>query len=336
MSPRIGMSQDLRIGVSQLGSWPGTDPHTALRISLEETPDLPVLPELPELGPPAAMIGRASALLPGLDVDLQPAGWRLHHGAGRDQRIARRWFADDLDRLEELAGDHTGALRIAVAGPWTLAASLELPRGEKVITDHGAGREVAASLAEGIAEVSADLARRLPGLTVTWQLDEPLLPMVSQGALRTASGYGRYRSVDDPQLVERLRVVLDGLVDPWLHCCAADVPVGLLLGIPGVVPAVDAALLTSVGWDAVGSGLDAGRQVALGIARPPAAAASDPDGLARTLLRRWEQLGLDQTPAAGLWLTPACGLAGVTEPTALAVLRALRSAADIVADTLAG
>ena len=46
---------------------------------------------------------------------------------------------------------YTGPFKIQVAGPWTLAATVEKPRGDKVLTDHGARRELAQALAEGAA-----------------------------------------------------------------------------------------------------------------------------------------------------------------------------------------
>ena len=56
----------------------------------------------------------------------------------------------DLDQLEEVVQDYEGPVKIAVAGPWTLAASLEHPRGDKVLPDTGARREVGQSLEQGI------------------------------------------------------------------------------------------------------------------------------------------------------------------------------------------
>ncbi len=55
----------------------------------------------------------------------------------------------DLDALEAAAGDYVGPLKLQVAGPWTLAASLELTRGDKALADPGAVRDIAESLADG-------------------------------------------------------------------------------------------------------------------------------------------------------------------------------------------
>lgn len=316
-----------RIRSTQLGSWPGTDHHLALRIAFEETPDLPVLPELPDRGPHAAMIGRATALLTELSVDLQPAGWRLIHGTARDHRRAHQLLRDDLERLEERAQGWTGALKVAVTGPWTLAASIDLPMGEKVLSDHGARRDVADALLAGITDLRSELARRLPGITWVVQLDEPMLPLVSRGEVRTDSGLHRYRPIDEPELVRPLTAVAE-LGPTWLHSCAAHLPLSWLARIPGLALSVDESLVDNTGWDVLGAALDAGRTVALGTR------ADGPDELAHRTLRRLERLGLGPEAAERLWLTPTCGLADRTEADAVRELRQLASAAAIVTETL--
>ena len=171
-----------------IGSWPGTDAADAIKIAFAECPELPYLPELPARGAYAGMIGRATALLPGLAVDLQPAGWRLTDGSGRDHRLAIATLRADLDQLEEQAQGYQGPVKYSVAGPWTLAATMERPRGDRVLADSGARRDLGQSLAEGIKTTIAEMARRLPETEPLVQLDEPLLPSVLAGAVPTASG----------------------------------------------------------------------------------------------------------------------------------------------------
>ncbi len=326
-----------QVRATQIGSWPGTDLDLALRIACEEAPDLPVLPELPDRGPHAEMIGRATALLPGLSVDLQPAGWRLIHGEARDRRRTHQQFRDDLERLEEriaaLAQQETDwgqRLKIAVAGPWTLAATLDLPFGERVLSDTGARREVAQSLTAGVTELRSELARRLPDVELIIQIDEPMLAMVAGGELRTSSRLNRIAAVDEPELVAPL-AELAATGETWLHSCGADVPVRSLMTIDDLVLALDADLLTRAGWDAVGEALDAGRIFALGHS-----VARGPDDLAHAVLDRIEELGLGPEVTDRLWLTPSCGLADRTETDAVRELRTLRSAAAIITETLLG
>ncbi|MDN5726119.1 MAG: hypothetical protein L0G99_09355 [Propionibacteriales bacterium] len=322
--------------VSQIGSWPGTDLDLALRIALTDSPDLPVLPELPARGAQAGMIGRATALLPGLDFDLQPAGWRLHHGSGHDQRRAHQLFRDDLDRLEEQAQGYVGPLKFSVTGPWTLAASLERPMGDKVLADHGARREVAASLAAGISELTDELRRRMPDVAPVWQLDEPLLPAVRAGRVATASGFSRHRTVDLPEIVGAVELIMKASdVTWWLHSCAAGMPYAELQQAPVDVFSFDESLITAAECDVLGAACEGGRGLALGVAAT-SGPVSEPDPMARRVLRRLERLGLDPSAADRWWLTPTCGLAGRAEPDAVRTLRALRSAAAIVTEELGG
>ena len=146
-----------------VGSLPGDDEHAyaeAVRIVLGELPDLPHLPELPGRGAIATMTGRALAVMSDLGADLQPAGWRLTDAPGVDHRRARSLLAQDLDTLEEQAQESERVrFKIQVAGPWTLAATVEKPRGDKVLSDFGARRELAQALAEGLR---THVARRTP------------------------------------------------------------------------------------------------------------------------------------------------------------------------------
>ena len=52
--------------------------------------------------------------------------------------------------LEELTQGFDGTLKVQVAGPWTLAATVERQRGDKVLADVGARRDLAQALAEGV------------------------------------------------------------------------------------------------------------------------------------------------------------------------------------------
>ena len=321
-----------------IGSWPGTDMADAIKISLAECPELPFLPELPVRGEYAAMIGRSTALLSGLAVDLQPAGWRLTDGSGRDHRRAINTLRSDLDLVEEHAQGYAGPLKYSVAGPWTLAATMERPRGDRILADYGARRDLAQSLAEGVAEMIMDMRRRLPEVQPIVQLDEPLLPKVLAGAVPTASGFSRHRVVDIAEvrgalahLVDRLHAAAETPV--LVHCCAADAPITLLheAGARGVL--VDLEQLTHRDWDTVGSSLEDGRWFGLGAL--PTGVPLGPDEVARRALTPLRSLGVDPARGAQLIITPACGLAGSTRQGAVTALRTVHRAAAIVTDQLA-
>ncbi len=325
------------VTVTGVGSLPGSDVREAVRVVLGELPELPYLPGLPARGPAAAMTGRTLALVPELGFDLQPAGWRLTGGgsgsAGVDHRRARSLLGQDLDALEELAEGCAGPLKLQVAGPWTLAATVERPRGDRVLADVGARRELAQALALGVAEHVADVRRRVPGAVVLLQLDEPALPAVLAGQVPTASGFHRHRSVDPPQASAALEEVLGAAADagaePLAHCCAADVPVGLLRGAGARGVSLDATALSPAAYDAIGEALDAGDRLLLGVVP-----AVDPDPTPTTgavvdrVQRLLDMLGHDPAEVSGqIVLTPACGLAGAGAAYAREVFKTLREAA---------
>src|SRR4051794_36181118 len=186
---------------------PGTDVRVATRLVFDLVPELPYLPELPARGPGATIVGRLVALLGRaghLHADVQPSGWRLVDRAGLDERRAIDLLDRDLDALEEMGDGYAGPVKVALVGPLTAAASLELTRGEAVLADHGASRDPAEAIADLTAWLVAEVRRRLPAAQVLLQADEPSLPAVRSGQVPTASGFGRLRSVDEPTALDRL------------------------------------------------------------------------------------------------------------------------------------
>jgi len=297
-----------------VGSLPGENVRAAVRLVVDELPDLPHLPELATRGAPAGMVGRAVGLLAGLGADLQPAGWRLTDAPGIDQRRARSQLTEDLDALEEHTQGHLGPLKLQVAGPWTLAAAVERPRGDRVLADHGARRDLAQCLAEGVAAHVADVARRVPGAGIVVQVDEPSLPAVLAARVPTASGFGRHRSVTAAEASSGLGWVLSAIetagARPVVHCCAADVPVPLIAGAGAEALLVDAGLLPTDSYGDLAAAIDGGLDLWPGVvptsepSRRPAA-----EQLAESVHRLWSALGygpsdlIDRTV-----VTPACGL----------------------------
>ncbi|MET0998855.1 MAG: methionine synthase [Marmoricola sp.] len=313
-----------------IGSMPGEDFLASVRLVVEELPDLPHLPELPARGPIADLTGRAVAVTSELGFDLQPAGWRLTDAPGVDHRRARSLLAQDLDVLEEQLDGYEGRFKVQVCGPWTLSSTIEKPRGDKVLSDFGARRELAQALAEGIREHLADVQRRIPRAELVLQLDEPALPFVLGGQVPTASGFNRHRSVTPPLAQDSLEWVLAAAGDlaTVVHCCAAEVPIGLLRrsGAGGV--SVDLALLAAGDYEELAVALDEGAQVWLGAV--PSTGRTSPSTKAppERVLRLLDMLGFDPEEVSGqLVLTPSCGLAGADAAYAQGALRALREAA---------
>ncbi len=320
-----------------VGSMPGDDIAEALRAVLGELPDLPYLPELPARGAGADLIGRGAGLLVDLPVDLQPSGWRLVDRPGRDVRRTRDFLDRDLDTLVELAGEYDGPFKIQAAGPWTLAAELELHYGDKVLADPGATRDLAASLAEGLAQHVADVRRRLPRATVILQLDEPSLPAVLGARVRTASGFGTLRSVEASVAETALAGVVKAVGVPVVvHCCAPDVPYEILRGTGAVAASVDLTLVDLDDrrtLDALGTSIDAGLALWTGVVPGTDAVLSPPAGTVASVRTLWSRLGFaPDALARTVVVTPSCGLAGASPAYALAALARCRDAAHTLVD----
>ena len=311
-------------GASGVGSLPGEDPSEAVRVVLGELPDLPFLPELPGRGPHGDSTGRTAALLTDLPVDLQPTGWRLVARQGRDARRARDLLSRDLDALEEATqGQVPATLKVQAAGPWTLAATLELTRGERVLADHGAVDDLAASLAEGLRRHVADVATRLPGVRVVLQLDEPALPAVLRAGVPTASGFGRLRAPTPQRVREVLASVLAAGDDTVVHCCAANPPIELLRSAGAGAVSIDATLLTPQDDEPIGLAVESGAGLLLGLVPATDTRLADLTTLLEPARVLWRRLGLahDLLPGAVV-VTPTCGLAGASPAYARAALTA--------------
>lgn len=326
------------VGVATgIGSLPYQDRDEAARVVFGELPDFPHLFELPGRGAGSDMIGRTAAILVDLHVDLQPAGWRLVDRPGRDERSAVSALRADLDALEVAGHGYEGPLKVQVTGPWTLAAGLERTRGGRVLADHGARRDIAQSLAEGIGQHIDEIARRLPGVVVIGQIDEPGLPAVLAGSISTESGFGRLGAVPANEAESLLGAVLAEAGEwPVVHCCAQAPPVGLIHRAGAIALSCDVGALDDASLDELTAAVDNGLCLWPGIVSslPVDAPPSDKD-----LVDRLQRLfgRLDQDPARMVHssvVTPACGLAGADESWARAAysiaVRTGRALADAV------
>ncbi|MGQ0573146.1 MAG: methionine synthase [Pseudonocardia sp.] len=322
-----------------VGSLPGTEPAAAVAVVVGELPVLPHLPELPARGVGADMIGRTAGLLVDITVEVRPSGYRVVPRAGHEHRRAVDLLRFDVDALDEAcAAARPGWVKVQAAGPWTLAAAVELRSGHRVLTDRGAVREFTESLTEGLRRHVAEIAART-GAQVLVQLDEPGLPAVLAGSLPTASGYGRVAAVPEPVAQDGLRALAEDLGVPVVvHCCAPRPPVRLLAraGLAGI--GVDATALARTGdtalLDALGETWDAAIPLLLGLvpALPPAVRVTAQE-LARPAFDLADRLGFDRVRLAALAVpTPTCGLAGATPQWARRALGLARELGEMFAD----
>lgn len=298
-------------GVSGPGPWPGVDVLEAQSTvvgDLADTPEgadgLPFLTLLPARGPAASALARTAGLLEELPVELGVHGWKLADRPGVDLARVRALAREDLDALAVAAHGYDGPLVVPVLGPTTLAAGLYLARGDRVLSDAGAVREVADSLAVGLAEHLAGVRRAVPAASVQVLLLEPQLAPVLAGVLPTFSGYAALRAVPGPVVAERLRTVLDsarnaGAVHVAVHAGSswAGVAAVLASGADGLAIAVDA--LDDRGWERVAEAVEGGTRLWAQVPAQASSQCAGPDvvGLADSLTVPWRRVGL---PAAGL------------------------------------
>lgn len=315
---------------------PGTSVREATRVIAGELPGFLHVAELPARGPGADMIGRTGGLLvsvsSGMGLETTPDGWRFTAGMGREMRRAVSFLAEDLDALEESAVGYAGPVKIQFAGPWTLAAAIELTSGERALRDPAAAWDIAQALGEAVVGQVADLRRRLPSASaVVVQIDEPGLPAVLAGHVGTASGLSSYRAVD-PQAAERvLGHVLSRASDagavPGVHCCATDPPVTLLRSSGAEFVSLDLAQAGEGLDEHLGLAFEAGIGIMAGVVPTSGAGQLGDTAVSAGLRALLHRLGLeDDRWLAQVAVTPACGLAGASPDwtrTALAACRAV-------------
>ncbi|AXE38733.1 methionine synthase [Acidipropionibacterium virtanenii] len=324
-----------------IGSLPGDDFRGALAAMGECFPELVPVPELPARGPQAGIIGRAVATLVELPVELDAAGWRVSDAPDRAARSSRSLLRHDLDDIEEPLAGEPATLKIGLCGPLTLAASLHLKRGEAVLDDPSARRDVAASLAAGQGELAAELHHRMPAVTWVWQIDEPAAPAVLGGTIPTQSGLHRYPALDVHIAGRDAAILVAGLREAGVgeiawHCCAPGIP-WTMMADAGVDDAmIDVATLRTADLDRCAEWLEAGRGLGLGLAPTGTRnAVSSADEMLDRLLGLVRTLGVDPALVAdqGI-LTPACGLAGWSQSAASRQCSQVARAAELADEQL--
>lgn len=285
------------------------------------------------------MIGRAAALLIDIALDTVPRGYRVAAHPGAVTRRAISLLDEDLDALEEAweraglrGGDRT--VKVQACGPITLAAQIELPSGHRAITDEGAVRDLAASLAEGVAAHRAEVSRRL-GSTVVVQLDEPSLSPALSGRLTGVTSLTPVHPIDESVALG----LLDDCVaaaggEVALHSCHPDLPWSMLRRSTFHAVSIDASAPGRVDFDGLGEFVDAGRSVVLGII-PVTAPPVPPSAreIAETAAALTDRLGFPRAVLAErVGVTPTCGLAGATPEWARTAIELAQKVADAFAD----
>jgi hypothetical protein len=191
----------------------------------------------------------------------------------------------------------------------------------------------------------ADVRRRIAGAgPVLLQVDEPALGAVLAAKVPTASGFGRHRAVERPELSEHLSWVFaaaaESGAEPWVHSCAPATPLDLLRGAGARGLSVDLDVLSPADHDVLGEALEAGDGVALGVipsvdpTTPPVDRALTDRVLTDRVLGWLDLLGLDPDEVGRrLLVTPSCGLAGASPAW---VRRALTLSREVAQNLSAG
>ncbi|GBE66333.1 hypothetical protein MFM001_27950 [Mycobacterium sp. MFM001] len=325
---------------SGTGSWPGIAARQAAEVVVGELAGaLAHIVELPGRGVGADIIGRAGALLIDVAIDTVPRGYRIAARPGAVTRRAISLLDEDIDALEE-AWETAGlrgsgrVVKVQAPGPVTLAAELELGNGHRAITDAGAVRDLAASLAEGVAAHRATVSRRLDTPVVV-QFDEPSLPAALAGRLTGVTALSPVHPIDETLAI----TLLDGCVaaagaDALVHSCAPDLPWKVLQRSKIHAVSVDVTTLQAADLDGVAEFVDSGRTVVLG-----AVAATAPprrpsaEEVAKAAVAVVDRLGFSRAALRDrIGITPACGLAGATPEWARTAIELARKAADAFAN----
>jgi methionine synthase II (cobalamin-independent) len=324
---------------SGTGSWPGTVARQAAEVVVGELgAALAHLVELPARGVGADIVGRAGALLIDVAIDTVPRGYRV---ASRPGAVARRAFSllhEDIDALEEaweIAGLRGSGrpVKVQAAGPITLTAELELSNGHRAITDLGAVKDIAASLAEGIAAHRAEVSRRLDTPVVV-QLDEPLLPAAVAGHLSGVSALSPVAAIEETLATSMLDTCVAAAgAEVSVHCCGTSLPWKVLLQSSISAISVDAGTLQVADLEAIAEFVDSGRDVVLGVV-----SSSTPtrrpvvEEVAEAVVAVTDRLGFARSALSDrIGVSPACGLAGATPQWARTAIGLARQAAEAFA-----
>lgn len=303
-------------GVTLLGPWPGTGAAHAQRTALDiltDVPDVPDVPDgvvglpavvqLPARGPWAESVPRTAALLTDMPVDLGPHGWQLTDRPGADLERTRGLLREDLEVLAAVAHGYQGPLVASVRGPWTMAAILYLARGDRVLSDHGACRDLVQSLAEGCARVVTQLREAVPGAAVTLVVREPMLPDVLAGTIATFSGRGRIPAVPSQDVDAGLAAAVDaaraaGAVQVVAHGGGrfASRALRALSASGADAVGLAAGAVRGPQWEQVAAVVEAGRRMWFGLPQQRRWRPAEADQLAPLIVRPWRAMGLD--PAA--------------------------------------
>ncbi|WP_144793219.1 hypothetical protein [Kocuria palustris] len=337
-SPGGGAVQEARTRAVVVGPLPGrsaVEAFTTMRGELG-APHRSGLLALPGRSDAADELPRTVAVLTELHCDLQPHGWRLQRHGSQDSRAAQSLLAGDINALADVIGAESGGDREPVTtellGPITLAARLHLHGGERVLRDHGARRDLADSLADGIAGHLRAVREAAGGREVAVRWSEPELQRVLDGRIPTASGYRTLRAVPWAEVRETLTRIGRAAAEAGAASVELRIPQGAEIARFASVGA-DRLVLDAPGpsareWEPLAAVREDGVELTLQLGRlgDPRSGRFSTGQHVEAVAGPWTDLGLPQRELSRLMIAAGPGLED-TDPGSLAMT--LGRAADI-------
>lgn len=310
------------------------------------SPHLPHLVQLPHRGVGSDAVGRTIALLTELYADVQPHGWRLTDRPGLDHRRAVSALSSDLGVLADVigaAGSAAGPLKLQLRGPLSLAAAISLHHGEKVLSDAGARRDLAASLADGASGHLRHVQRSTGAGPLTVVVEEPDSAAVLGGNVPTASGYQSLRAVARHEATGHWAVLVQALRDAGAETVVLSPGAGFPssprsggttwrdLVDDALAAGFDTVVLTGGAdmgaWERMAELIDQDGQLFLETLDP----AADVPGVTAAverIHRPLQMIGVPDSQLGALTLLPAAGLEHTSPDTVRRVLHRLTQTAD--------
>ena len=161
----------------------------------------------------------------------------------------------------------------------------------------------------------------------------------------TASGLNRLPVPEETQAEAGLAAVIrSAAAFTLVHCCARQVPFGIIRGAGAGGVGCDLDQLGRAGEDELAEAVEAGLGIFAGVAPPAGAAPPPARELAGRVTGLWQRLGWPVASGGSargrqgvvdqVVLTPGCGLAGATAGYARAVLARCREAAALLPELI--
>ncbi|MFA7342004.1 MAG: hypothetical protein WCY65_02385 [Candidatus Methanomethylophilaceae archaeon] len=331
---------DWNCSTTLIGSLPFEDPAKALDLIVEEKIICAPWPQLPRLGYRESMYSQTAARLPGLVANEKEGQLCVDLGDYDPMEFYTALLEEDIDYFQPPSEGHQGlyaflerdhsshlAVKGQVTGPVSEGLQIFDREGRPVVYDESYGEIVR----KGVNMYARWQQRRLSGIhpNVVMFFDEPSLTLLGTP----------FASISADEAVSWLNEAMEGVdCHKAIHCCGnTDWPMVLRTDLDILsFDAYSYAHTLALYPQELAAFLEGGGSLCWGIVP------NSDEGVrietAESLFRLMEK-HLDGLVAKGLdrdllqrrcMLSPQCGLGGMEEPDAVAVLRLLRELSDLM------